>query len=132
MRTADRFGEEPLGEDEDEIVAEDVFEPAVFADEDDLTVTETDEAHAQTTVIAEVISPRGETRFAEAIAGTEAAAVATEIETLRVESEGDAPAEESPARAKGRGERIAGWILVGIGAFIVLFAIYEFFLSGLY
>jgi sortase A len=43
----------------------------------------------------------------------------------------ETPAEELQTRARGRGARIAGWILVGIGAFIVLFALYEFFLSGL-
>ena len=134
MRTADRFGQEPSGDDEDEIVAEDVFEPPVFIEEDGPAPANLDDAHPETTIIAEVRESSADTRFVAAPAGTEVAAVATVIESPAeaVSPEDEVIPEEAKESARGRKERIAGWILVGIGAFIVLFALYEFFLSGLY
>ncbi len=123
MRTADRFGRDEFG-DEEEIVAEDVLEPAVLVEDET-----TDAANAHTTVIGAISAPPR-----PAPNGHSAAPEAVVVETAvgpEIPPGEETPPDVSQARARGRGARIAGWILVGVGAFIVLFAMYEFFLSGL-
>ena len=71
--------------------------------------------------------------------GADGAQAAVSVETAQrvttTESEAAAPEqtapEPEPRPARGRTARIAGRIVMGVGVFIVLFAVYEFGVSGL-